>query len=35
MEEERWDIYDRDGKPTGRTMARNAWPMAKIPRGST
>ena len=28
MEEERWDIYDRDGKPTGRTMARNAWPMA-------
>ncbi len=28
MEEERWDIYDRNGNPTGRTMGRNAWPMA-------
>ena len=22
---ERWDIYDADKKPTGRTMARNDW----------
>lgn len=28
MEEERWDIYDRDGNPTGRTMRRNDWNMA-------
>lgn len=27
MEEERWDIYDREGKTSGRTMARNSWPM--------
>lgn len=29
MEEERWDIYDREGKLTGRTMARNDWHMAE------
>ncbi len=22
---ELWDIYDRDKKPTGRTMKRNDW----------
>ena len=22
---EYWDIYDRDKKPTGRTMKRNDW----------
>lgn len=27
-EEERWDIYDKDKKLTGRTMKRNDWNMA-------